>query len=164
MRTKRAFDVRVFFIISKGLFVAKNCLRPESAPLRGECWQMPNTEQLLHQTDKSSHRRCSIKNLFLPVLESLLNKIASLQDCIFARKRLQHRCFSVGKFLRTYTLKNATKLTLDCLELWFWPVGFKTILPLITKILQKQHSLLSQSFKHNSALMSSFHLNPYAFF
>ena len=28
---------------------------------------MPNTEQLLYQTDKSSHRSCSIKRLFLKI-------------------------------------------------------------------------------------------------
>ena len=35
MRTKRAFDEKqkVFFITFKGLSAAKNCLRPESAPL-----------------------------------------------------------------------------------------------------------------------------------
>ena len=36
MRTKRAFDVKLkaFFIIFKGLSVAKNCLRPESSLLK----------------------------------------------------------------------------------------------------------------------------------
>ena len=36
LRTKRAFYVKQksFFIIFKGLSFAKNCLRPESAPLR----------------------------------------------------------------------------------------------------------------------------------
>ena len=35
LRTKRAFKVKekAFFIIFKGLSVAKNCLRPESVPL-----------------------------------------------------------------------------------------------------------------------------------
>ena len=35
LRTKRTFKVKqkAFFIIFKGLSVAKNCLRPESAPL-----------------------------------------------------------------------------------------------------------------------------------
>ena len=35
LRTKRAFDMKQkkIFIIFKGLSVAKNCLRPESAPL-----------------------------------------------------------------------------------------------------------------------------------
>ena len=35
LRTKRAFKMKwkFFFIIFKGLSVAKNCVRPESAPL-----------------------------------------------------------------------------------------------------------------------------------
>ena len=33
LRTKRAFQKKAFFIIFKGLSFAKNCLRPESAPL-----------------------------------------------------------------------------------------------------------------------------------
>ena len=35
MSTKRAFEVKqkTFFIIFKGLLAAKNCIRPESAPL-----------------------------------------------------------------------------------------------------------------------------------
>ena len=36
LRMKRAFAVKqkAFFIIFKGLSIAKNCLRPENAPLR----------------------------------------------------------------------------------------------------------------------------------
>ena len=36
LRTKRDFDVnkKTFFIIFKGLSAAKNCFRPESAPLK----------------------------------------------------------------------------------------------------------------------------------
>ena len=36
MSTKRAFEVKQkeFYITFKGLLVAKNCLRPESAPLK----------------------------------------------------------------------------------------------------------------------------------
>ena len=30
---------------------------------------MPNAEQLLHQTNKNSHRRCSIKKLLLKILQ-----------------------------------------------------------------------------------------------
>ena len=61
---------------------------------------------------KSSHRRCSVKKVFLtfrkfdrktPVLESLLNKVAGLEACNIIKKRLQHRYFPVkfAKFLRT---------------------------------------------------------------
>ena len=42
------------------------------------------------------------------MLESLLNKVAALQDCNFTKKRLQHRCFPVNvvKFFWTPILKN----------------------------------------------------------
>ena len=62
---------------------------------------------------KSTNRRCSLKKGVLkyfakfprktPVLESLFNKIAGLEDCNFIKKTLQHRCFPVklAKFLRT---------------------------------------------------------------
>ena len=41
-RTKRAFEVKqkAFFIIFKGLSVAKNRLRPESAPLKEKSEQV----------------------------------------------------------------------------------------------------------------------------
>ena len=35
-----------------------------------------------------------------PVLGSLFHKIEDLQACTFIKKRLQHRCFSVAKFLQ----------------------------------------------------------------
>ena len=39
---KRAFDVKLkaVFIIFKGLSAVKNCLRPESAPLRIDCVEL----------------------------------------------------------------------------------------------------------------------------
>ena len=41
------------------------------------------------------------------VLESLFNKVAALQACIFIKKRLQHRCIpvNIAKFSRTSILK-----------------------------------------------------------
>ena len=50
-----------------------------------------------------------------PVLESLLNKFASLQICNFIKKRLQHRCFPM-KFARTPILKNICELLLVCVH------------------------------------------------
>ena len=40
MRTKRAFEVKqkTFFIIFKGLSVAKKYLRPQGAPLKRSVW------------------------------------------------------------------------------------------------------------------------------
>ena len=66
---------------------------------------------------KSSHRRCSIKNLFFKilcihrktlVLEPLFNKVAGLHACSFIKKRLQHRCFpmNTARFLRTPILRS----------------------------------------------------------
>ena len=52
---------------------------------------MPNTEQLLHQTEKSSHRRFSIQTLLLKILQ-------------YSR---ENTCV---KFLRTPILKN----------IWVW--------------------------------------------
>ena len=57
-------------------------------------------------------KRCSLKlrNIFrkTPVLESLFNKVAGLQDCKYIKKRLQHRCFvrNLRKCFRTHFLKN----------------------------------------------------------
>ena len=56
-----------------------------------------------------------------PALESLFNKVASLQNCNFIRKRFQHRCFPLTNLLRTAILKNASELTLGshCLNSCF---------------------------------------------
>ena len=50
-----------------------------------------------------------------PVLESLLNKLASLHICNFVKKRLQHKCFP-AKFARTPILKNICELLLVCVR------------------------------------------------
>ena len=110
--------------------------------LRSKCWQASSTEQLLHQTDKNSHWRCSIKkqSLRIPqysqpktcVLDSLFNKVVCLKAWNFIRNRLQHRRFPVAKSLRKSILKNASELILgsDYLELFFWTFAFKIILTL----------------------------------
>ena len=74
---------------------------------------MPNTEQLLYRTEKSSHQKFSTNLLLLKILQYS-------QENTFV------------KFLRTPILKNiciraAVALTLqsDCLELCFW-IAFKT--------------------------------------
>ena len=45
--------------------------------------------------------RKKLQKLQIPVLESLLNKVAGLKTCNFMKKRHQHRCFPVKftKFL-----------------------------------------------------------------
>ena len=70
-------------------------------------WQMPNTEQLLYQTDKSSHQRCCIKKAVPKTFAIFTGKnlcwSLSLRSI---KKRLQHRCFTVTKFLEAPILKN----------------------------------------------------------
>ena len=65
---------------------------------------------------RSSHRKCSIKNLLVqisqylqktPVMDSLFNQVAGLKVCNFIKKRFQQRCFSmkIAKLLKTPILK-----------------------------------------------------------
>ena len=110
--------------------------------LKREVGQMPNTEELPYQIDKSSHRWCSIK---IAVFKNF---------AIFTRKHLCWvlffiNCRSSGlqsylrrtlwwlplekSFRNTYFedhLRTASELTLwsDCLELCFWTVTFEIIL------------------------------------
>ena len=63
---------------------------------------MPNTEQLLYQTEKNSHRRFSIKTLFLKILQ-------------YSRENTH------AKFLKTPFLKNiSVRLLLN----WLYEVLF----------------------------------------
>ena len=92
------------------------------------------------RTVRSSHRRCSIKKLFLkisqypqetPVLESLFKKVAGLQACNFIKKRSQHRCFpmNIAKLLRLTILKSIGKrLLFNCFNgsLFHGPKGSKS--------------------------------------
>ena len=90
-------------------------------------WQKQPTEVFYKKS--CSKKFCNIHRK-IPVLGSLLNKVACLWTCNSIWKKLQQRCFPVAKFLRKFNLKNASELTLgsDCLELCFWAVAFKTIL------------------------------------
>ena len=65
---------------------------------------MPIIKQFLYQTDKSSHRRCSLKKLFVKILQFWqespeLNYLLGLGWNI--KKRLQYRSFpvNIAKFL-----------------------------------------------------------------
>ena len=61
--------------------------------------QMPNTEQLLYQTEKNSHRRCSIKKAVLKNFTIFTGKHLCWSLFFnFIKKRLQRRCFTVAKF------------------------------------------------------------------
>ena len=78
------------------------------------------------RTTRSSHRRSSIKKLFLkilqypqvtPVLQFLFKKVAVLRACTFIKKRPQHRWFplNIAKILRLPISKNiCERLFFDC--------------------------------------------------
>ena len=72
---------------------------------------------------KSSHRRCSVKKVFLKIsqiskentcVEVFFNKVAGLQACNFIKKILQYRYFPVkfAKLFKTPILKNICELLL----------------------------------------------------
>ena len=67
--------------------------------LQREGRQMPNTEQLSYQTDKSSHTGGLIKNKKLFSKISLYSQENNSVAWNSVKKRLQHRCFPVVKFL-----------------------------------------------------------------
>ena len=96
-------------------------------------WRREIKEQASHltllycgRTVRSSHRRCSIKKLFLkilqypqetPVLEFLFKKVAGLKARSFIKKRHQLRCFlvNIAKSLRLPIWKNiCERLLFDC--------------------------------------------------
>ena len=87
--------------------------------LRREGRQMPNTKQLLYQTDKKSHRRYSIKSAVLRDFAIFTKKY--LCWSLFIIKRLQHRCFTVNiaKFLRIPILN---KICVRLLLNWLYEV------------------------------------------
>ena len=53
---------KVLFIIFKGRSVTRNCLRPQSLPLRVCFFKKP--------LNRSSHRRCSVKKVFLEISQN----------------------------------------------------------------------------------------------
>ena len=63
LKTKRAFEVKQkeFYITFKGLLVAKNCLRPESAPLKNKYWRNPihkESAENLHEKKNPPKDHC----------------------------------------------------------------------------------------------------------
>ena len=103
---------------------------------------MPNTEQLLYHTEKSSHQRFSIEMLFLNILLYLQEK-----TCV--------------KFLRTPVFKN---ISIQLLLNWFYKVMVWNFVSglhlnyLDSVTLQKYHSLSNHSFKQNLSYMPSIYL------
>ena len=75
MRTKRTFKVKACFIIFKGLSVAKNRLRPESAPLiaDGVRWFRGGSIFFLKFLIKKKMTLWNIGNLALKLGEGVLN-------------------------------------------------------------------------------------------
>ena len=67
---------------------------------------MPNPEQLLYQTDKSSHQRCSKEEAALKNFTIFTGHHLCWSLFFKLKKILQHRCFPVGNFLKTSILKN----------------------------------------------------------
>ena len=63
-------------------------------------------------SNRSSHRRCSLKKVIFTGKylhwSPFFSEVIGLQACIFVKKRLRHRCFSVNvaNFLRAPTLKD----------------------------------------------------------
>ena len=98
--------------------------------------QMPNTtDQLLYQTDKSSHRGCSIKKAVLKNFALFTGKHPCWSFFSTLLKRDSNTvCYCCEIFKNTYFEEHlrttASELTLEneCLKLCFWTVAFKTIL------------------------------------
>ena len=86
---------------------------------------MPNTEQLLYQTDKTSHGRCSIKMAVLKNFASFTGEHLWWSSDVFL--------WICEIFKNTYfeeqlrTAASELTLEIDCL-VSFWTVTFKTIL------------------------------------
>ena len=71
---------------------------PTSSPAVFQIWKLT--------ADRSSHRRCSIKQRFLEIF----NIVAELRPATVLNKRFLHNCFPVSftKFLRTPFLQNTS--------------------------------------------------------
>ena len=68
---------------------------------------LPNTEQFLYQTEKSSHRRCSKNKAVLKSFAIFTGKHLCWSFFFnFIKKRLQHRHFTIAKLLKVAILKN----------------------------------------------------------
>ena len=91
---------------------------PHYSPQNGQ----PNSDDTVF---RGSRRCCSIKKVFLKVLQNsqetpvsksfFFNKAAGLSPATLLKKRLQHKCFSVNfaKFLRTPLLQNTSRRLLN---------------------------------------------------
>ena len=125
---------------------------------------MLNTEQLPYQTDKSSHRNCSIKkavlkNFAISIEKHLIwslffIKLQTFRSATLIKKRLQHRCFPAVKVLQNTYFEG--HLSLKCLTVIVSGQSFQNHPDSV--ILQKYQALSNQSFKHNLEHMPSLYL------
>ena len=116
---------------------------------------MPNTEQLLYQTDKTSHWRCSIKKAVIKIfttftrkslLEFLFHKVAELQ---LMKRDSNTAVFQLQNFCKTPIFKN---ICIQLLPNWLYEV--------IVRNFVSGQSLSSQGFKYSLARMPSSYLTP----
>ena len=117
------------------------------------CLFIWNLNRKCSQIIRSSHRRCSIKKLYLKISQysqentyarGFFNQVKGCQVCNFIKKIFQHRYFSVNivKFLKTVILKKI------CEQLWLL-ICCKTKLKKKKKcvcFLQNIHSLEKKIF------------------
>ena len=99
---------------------------------------MPITEQLLFQTDKSSHRRCSIKKLFVKISqysrENTCTEVFLKKSCKCEAPTQMFYCeyceISKNTYFEEHLRTAASEVTLggDCLGFSFWTVALKIIL------------------------------------
>ena len=80
--------------------------------------------------NRSSHRRCSVKKVFLEILQNsqenslFFNKVSGLRPATLLKKRLWHRCFPVNfaLFLRTPLVAVSASIKYERSNtLVFWP-------------------------------------------
>ena len=90
--------------------------------IRREDWQMANTEQLLYQTDKSSHQRLPIKKSQVVRPANLLKKTPiQMLSCEYCK-------ICKSTYFEEHMAASEKTLGSDCLGISFWGVTFKTIL------------------------------------
>ena len=127
--------------------------------------QMPNTEPLLYQTDKSSHLSCSIKEAVLKNFSIFTGKHLCWSFFFnFIKRDSNTGVFMLQNFLehqfwRTSTYSRWTDFRKWLFGTLFLDSRFQNHPDLVMS--QKYQSLSNQSFKHNSAYVI-FIFNPYA--
>ena len=126
--------------------------------------QMPKAEQLLYQTDKTSHRGCPLEKSVLKHFAIFTGKHLCWSLFIsFIKKRLKHRCFTATKFLRTPWRTSVFGYFWTDFREWLFGTLFldsRFQNQRGSVILQKYQSPSNHSFKHNLVHMSPLYLTP----